>query len=104
MEKPGGPEGTPRRLNPKVRSKLDLIRPFGGDPKVARMARKRKRCVRPFPTFWQEGTRELTASLVPLPLTGENGDHKTQCLGFTVRFPSPKGNWKGSLFALQLAL
>jgi len=30
MEKPGGPEGAPRRLNPKARSKLDLIKPLGG--------------------------------------------------------------------------
>jgi hypothetical protein len=30
MEKPGRPEGAPRRLNPKARSKLDLIKPLGG--------------------------------------------------------------------------
>ena len=30
MEKPGGLEGAPRRLNPKARSKLDLIKPLGG--------------------------------------------------------------------------
>jgi hypothetical protein len=34
----------------RARSKLDLIRPVG-EPKVARMARQRKRCVAPFPTF-----------------------------------------------------
>jgi hypothetical protein len=34
----------------KQRSKLDLIAPRG-DPKVARMAGKRKRRVEPFPTF-----------------------------------------------------
>src|ERR1700731_1446584 len=33
MEKPGGPEGAPRRLNPKARSKLSSIKPFGGSPR-----------------------------------------------------------------------
>src|ERR1700738_655950 len=33
MEKPGGPEGAPRRLNPKARSKLSSIKSFGGSPR-----------------------------------------------------------------------
>jgi hypothetical protein len=49
--KAGRPKGRAGRFKTrKVRSKLDLIEPMGA-PKLARMARKRKRRVAPFPTF-----------------------------------------------------
>jgi hypothetical protein len=52
MEKPGDPKGTPRPLKPESLIKAEFAQDPRGDPKVARMALKRKRCVMPFPTFW----------------------------------------------------
>ena len=58
MEKPGGPEGAPRHLKPeKPDQSWILIKPVG-DPNVARMARQRKRCITPFPTFCEEIPRK----------------------------------------------
>jgi hypothetical protein len=53
MEKPGGPKGTPRHLKPESLVKTRFCSNPQGDPKVARMGPKRKRCVKPFPTFWR---------------------------------------------------
>ncbi len=52
MEKPGGPKGARRHLKPESLLKSGFAQDPQGDPKVARMAAKRKRCVKPFPTFW----------------------------------------------------
>src|SRR3984957_315864 len=51
MEKPGGPKGAPRHLKPEKPDRNWIGSNPKGDPKVARMARQRKRCLRPFPTF-----------------------------------------------------
>ena len=65
MEKPGGPEGAPRHLKPeKPDQSWILIKPVG-DPKVARMARQRKRCVTPFPTFCEEIPRKYNVPAAP---------------------------------------
>jgi len=76
MEKPGRPEGAPRRLNPKGPINAGFDQALWGVPKVARMARKRKACLSPFPTFWQEGNEaeDDVCHSPPLALSGRGGE------------------------------